>query len=597
MICLVFISLLWSASACSNILVSRGASTDNETHIAYNADSGNLYGSLGHYPAKQHKKGAMREVWDWDGSFYLGEIPEVAETYNVVGNVNEHGLIIGETTFGGLADLDGHDTANNTIDYGSLIWITLQRAKTAREAIATMDHLTQTYGYSSDGESFSIADGNEAWLMEMMSKGRHGKGSVWVASRIPEGYIGSHANQARTRTFSRTDPENVQFSADVVTFAQSIGLYPKDAKPEDFSFSDIYDPIVFGSARLGEARVWNIYELAAPGSMDDYLDYAQGYNLTNRMPLFIKPAKKLSALDVMTLMRSHGEGTWFDNTGTKRADVGAGSGHSSYRWRPLTWASGTGHYVNERTVGTQQTAWNFVASSRGWLPAPIRALMWWAPDDSATALRIPIYGGVTRIPAGFGDRVGQDPNAAVSYAVESDAFNMNMDSAFWVWNLVGNMAYGARGQLAYQRILREIEAMQPRLQAQAQNAEDIYLKEHKKDAKAALETLTKWTETTGQQTIVDWRNFWMTLVSATRDGFTTSASGNKQCVAGSKQYQGCTSRLDPVTKETGYDDAWYARVVADSDNAQHFHVPDDTDLSSSQHQWKLARMEKKRPSV
>jgi dipeptidase len=220
----------------------------------------------------------MREVWDWDGSFYLGSVPEAEHTYNVVGNVNEHGLMIGETTFGGVGDLDGHGTPNNIIDYGSLIWMTLQRARTAREAIQTMDHLAQTYGYASDGESFSVADPTEIWIMEMMSKGKYGRGSVWVASKVPEGSICAHANQARTRTFAQNDPNNVLFSADVVTFAQSVGLYPKNASAAAFDFSAAYDPISFGGARFSDARVWNIFNLAtAPGYMNSWLTYAQGH--------------------------------------------------------------------------------------------------------------------------------------------------------------------------------------------------------------------------------------------------------------------------------------------------------------------------------
>ncbi len=233
-------------SACSNLLVSAGGSL-NGTIVTYNADSTALFGSLGLYPAADHPAGTMRQTWDWDGSFYLGEIPEAPHTYNVVGNVNEMGLIIAETTFGGLPELDGHNHGH-LIDYGSLIWITLQRAKTAREAIALIDDLTAKYGYASDGESFAIADSNEVWLMEIMSKGNE-TGTVWVASRVPEGYMTATANQARTRTFVQNDPANVLFAADVVTFAQSRGLYPHDAPAADFSFADVYDPITFTSAR------------------------------------------------------------------------------------------------------------------------------------------------------------------------------------------------------------------------------------------------------------------------------------------------------------------------------------------------------------
>ena len=341
-----------TARGCTNILVSRGASADNSTQLSYNADSGSLYGSLGHYPAADHPPGALREIWDWDGSFYLGSIPEVSHTYNVVGNANEHGLIIGETTFGGLEALGGAGTGA-IMDYGSLIWVTLQRAKTARAAIAIMDSLCQTYGYASEGESFSIADGEEVWLMELIGKGKE-KGAVWVAQRVPEGYIGSTANQARITTFPRDDPANCLFAKDVVSFAQSHGLFPKDASEASFSFSDTYDPVTFGGVRLGEARVWNIFQPASGGAFGEYLDYAQGKNLSHRMPLFARVAHKLTVNDTMELMRTHFEDTWFDTRGLSRDDVGAGSGNSAYRWRPLQWSSGGKHYVNERTVGVQQ---------------------------------------------------------------------------------------------------------------------------------------------------------------------------------------------------------------------------------------------------
>jgi dipeptidase len=297
----------------------------------------------------------MREIWDWDDSVYLGSIPEANHTFNVIGNINEHGLIIGETTFGGNHTLDGHGSSA-IMDYGSLIWVTLQRAKTAREAIHMMDALCQEYGYESDGESFSVADQNEVWLMELIGKGKE-KGAVWVASRVPEGFVGSTANQARTRQFVQTDPDNVLFAKDVVTFAQSKGLYPKDAPAADFSFCDAYDPLTFTGARLAEARVWNLFrQIGGAEAMDPYLDYAQGTNLTNRMPLFVKAAKKLSVNDTMWNMRTHFENTWFDNEGVVRADVGAGPGNSPYRWRPLTWKIDGDTYVNERTIGVQQVS-------------------------------------------------------------------------------------------------------------------------------------------------------------------------------------------------------------------------------------------------
>ena len=424
---------LRTTEGCTNLLVSSGASDDGSTILAYNADSGELYGSVGHYPARTHGPNATREVWDWDDAVFLGTIPEASKTYNVVGNANEVGLVMGETTFGGVRQLDSHGSGG-IMDYGSLIWIALQRCETCREAIELIDALVQRHGYASDGESFSCVDGKEAWLMELIGKGRFEKGAVWVATRVPDGAVLAHANQARTTTFAMDDPENVMYSPDVVSFARKVGLYPADAEafPDAaFDFSAAYDPVTFSGARHGEARVWDIYRhVAGADAMAPYLEYARGFNLTTRMPLFVYPAatadaatgasgdgglrggssrtsektrakaRKISVSDVMAFMRTRLEDTWFDTRGVHRSDVGAGSGHSAYRWRPLMWhAAGqpegaASTFVNERTVATQQTSWNFVAASRSWLPKPIAAIQWWAPDDSATALRVPIYGRV-----------------------------------------------------------------------------------------------------------------------------------------------------------------------------------------------------------
>eukprot|EP00750_Incisomonas_marina_P012629 INCI17126.2.p1 GENE.INCI17126.2~~INCI17126.2.p1 ORF type:complete len:622 (+),score=107.48 INCI17126.2:144-2009(+) len=559
---------------CTNILVSSGASADGSTQIAYNADAGNLYGSLGHYPAATHASNATRRIWDWDGAFFLGEIPEVEQTYNVVGNVNEHGLIIGETTFGGLASLDGHGSSA-IMDYGSLIWVTLQRAKTAREAIKLMDELCQTYGYASDGESFSIADPNEVWLMELIGKGKE-QGAVWVASKVPEGYIGSTANQARTQTWDWTDTNgtNVMWAPDVVDFAVKKGLYPATAKKEDFSFSDIYDPPTFSGVRLGEARVWNLFTQINDG-MGQYLDYAQGYNLTNRMPLFVKPKSKLSANDTMQLMRTHFEGTWFDNEGIITDDVGAQSGNSPYRWRPLTWTSGGSGYVNERTVGVQQTAWTMLAQSRASMPDPMKALLWFAPDDSSTAVRTPLYGGAAAIPPSFGDPIGQEPGAAVSYGAKGDAFHVSLDSAFWVYNLVANAAYGERYKDVYPLIQERIAQIQgyyfDEVAKMDQEASDLY----KKDPSAAVAAITKFGVESGQAITKAWLEFWMELVARTRDGFTITASKGKLCDVSAPvdQLKGCFSRLDPVATTSGYSDAWYARMIANPANKAKYHVP------------------------
>ena len=567
------LAALSGTHACTNILVSKGASADGSTQIAYNADSGNLFGSLGFYAAADHNNGTMRDVWDWDASTYLGQIPEAAHTFNVVGNANEHGLIIGETTFGGLPQLDGHGSSA-LIDYGSLIWITLQRAKTAREAIALMDHLCQTYGYASDGESFSVADQNEVWLVELIGKGQT-RGAVWVAHKVPEGFIGSTANQARTQAFDWNDSENVLYAEDVCSFAQGQKLYPATSDCKDFSFSDTYDPVTFSGVRLGEARVWNIFNPVTEGGFAQYLDYAKGYNLTNRMPLFAQPTQKLAVNDTMHLMRTHFEGTWFDNSGHDRRDVGAGPGESPYRWRPLGWESGGKSYVNERTVGVQQTGWAFVAQSRSWMPDALAALFWFAPDESSTAVRIPIYGGATAIPPSYADRFGQQPAAATDDAVGGDAYTMSLDSAFWVYNLVANIAYGERYREAYPLIQAEINKYQGRFIAETKALDAKAAALFKSgDEAGAIKLVTDYGVKTGDQMTKDWLGFWMQLFSRFRDGFTVTAPKTPVCDLTQKPsaWKGCTARPVPDAATSGYSDAWYARIVAD-DTQHHYAVP------------------------
>lgn len=427
--------------------------------------------------------------------------------------------------------------------------------------------------------------------MEMIGKGKE-KGAVWVASKVPDGFMCAHANQARTRTFDLGDPENVLYSGDVITFAQDKGYYPVGSKAEDFDFSAVYDAPTFTSVRLGEARVWNIYNKGSSEDMNEYLEYAQGQNLSKRMPLFVKPKAKLSVNDTMELMRSHGEGTWFDNSGTLRADVGSESGNSMYRWRPLVWEVGDQKYVNERTVGTQQTAWNFVAESRSRMPDPLKALMWWAPDDSATALRIPVYGGITKIPPSFGDRYGQDPNSAVSYGVDGDAYTMSMDSAFWIWNLVANMAYGERAQEVYPLVQQRIHTLQDRLFAEVQACDLAASKQFSKDPAGAVNFISNFAQQTGEQATKDWRNFWMYLFARFRDGFSVEAPSRPICTGG--QTSNCTGRPIPETKETGYSEEWYKRVVEDGDNAVHYAVPKSSSRADQAHEdFKLAVMDKR----
>lgn len=333
---------------------------------------------------------------------YLGEIPEAAETYNVVGNVNEHGLIITESTFGGLSELVCTRRVG-LMDYGSLIWVTLQRSRTAREAIAMMGFLVSEYGYASTGESFSIADQNELWYLELIGKGSYEKGAVYVARKVPDGYVTGHANQARITTFPLDDPENCIYSPDVISFARSIGLY--DGSDEDFSFSDTYDPVTFEGARFCEARVWSFFSHVMGAEwMNQYLYYAEGTNLSNRMPLWVKPTMKLSPQDVMQSMRNHYEDTPLDNNGRDFSDIGAAAFYLPIRVSPTVWSSPANKcnkYFNERTIAQAPTGWSIVCQSRPNVPRQMAALLWFGIDDSSTSVHFPLYGGNTVIPQGW----------------------------------------------------------------------------------------------------------------------------------------------------------------------------------------------------
>jgi dipeptidase len=386
-----------TARGCSNLLIPAGSSTDGSTIISYSADSGNLMADVSHWPAADHAPGDVREIYSWDFGTYLGAIAQPAHTYNVVGNTNEFQLTIGETTFGGLDDLNceqglGVCSEQGCIDYGQLIWVTLQRAKTAREAIATLDTLMQTYGYASSGESFSIADPTEVWMMEIIGKGKYAKGTVWVAVRIPDGHVAAHANQARIRTFARDEPDSVLYAEDVVDFARSVGLY--NGSDADFSYSDTYDPVTFEGARFCEARVFTFFQSVADPAvhMEQYLDYVQGYNLSNRMPLYVKAGHKISVNETMWHMRNHFEGTWFD----PRGDVGAQAWHGPNRLgEDLVWDYQDVSYVNERPIGTQYAAWNFVGVQRS---SQKYSVLWFGADDSTFSLHTPFYGAASRVP-------------------------------------------------------------------------------------------------------------------------------------------------------------------------------------------------------
>mgnify|MGYP001030609524 FL=1 len=354
------------AAACTNYLVTPGASMDGSSMISYSADSHVLYGALYHFPARDWQPGTMLKIYEWDTGDYLGEIPQVEHTYNVVGLINEHQLAIGETTWGGRSELRD---STAIIDYGSLMFLALQRAKTAREAIHVMGELVEKYGYYSSGESFSIADPEEVWFMDMIGKGPGNTGAVWVARRIPDGYISAHANQARIRRFPLDDEDDCLYAPDVIDFAREQGYF--EGKDREFSFADAYAPADYGALRFCEARVYAFFNRAAP-SLEMSMDYVKGKPGAEPMPLYIKPDRKLGVHDVMEYMRDHFEGTDFDMT----MDVGAGPYSCPYRWRPLVWEVDSIQYCNERATSTQQTGFSFVTQSRSDLPDPIGGIIW-----------------------------------------------------------------------------------------------------------------------------------------------------------------------------------------------------------------------------
>ena len=511
--------------SCTNFLVTKGATRDGSVLISYSADSHVLYGELYHYPARDYPAGAMLNIYEWDTGKFLGKISQVRHTFNVVGNMNEHQLAIGETTYGGRPELQ--DTTG-IMDYGSLMYIALQRAKTAREAIAVIDQLMTTYGYYSSGESFSLADPNEVWIMEMIGKGPGNKGAVWVARRVPDGYVCGHANQSRITTFPLNDPENCLYSKDVIEFARSKGFFT--GKDEEFSFSDAYAPVDFSGARFCDARVWSGFRKIADG-MDEYSDYAKGENLQNRLPLWVKANRKLGVEDVMDMMRDYYQGTDLDMT----KDVGAGPNKSIVRWRPMTWEVEGKTYLNERAISTQQTGFSFVAQSRGWLPGPVGGILWFGVDDTYSTVYTPMYSGITAVPPSFA--VG---NGAI--------MKFSPDAAFWVFNQVSNLAY-----TRYNYMLPYIQERQKKLEggyfaeiaAIDKQAADLY----KKDPKKAIQLITDYSVKSGEKTVAEWKDLYGFLFARYMDGNVKTYVEGKQ---------------NPAVEQPGYDESWYRQVVEDA---------------------------------
>ncbi|MCH5231305.1 MAG: C69 family dipeptidase [Muribaculaceae bacterium] len=413
----------WIASdACTNLIAGKKATTDGSVMITYAADSHNLYGDLSHTPRAKHAPGEMRKVVEWDTNKPLGEIPQPEETYNVVGNMNEYQVAIGETTWGGHEELLD-TTGNSIIDYGSLIQIALERSKSAREAIKVMTDLVEEFGYASEGESFSIADKDEVWVMDMIGKGAE-KGAVWIAVRIPDDAISGHANEPRIRKVDFNDKDNVLHSPDVISFARKRGYF--NGKDEDFSFADAYSTHDASTRRGCDARVWTYFRRFQPET-DKYFAWCN-YESDEPMPLYVIPERKVSLEEMQASMRDHFEGTPFEMT----SDVGAGPYHVPYRWRPMEFEVDGKKYCMERAIGTQQTGWSFVSQSRDWLPDPVGGVFWFGTDDTNTSVYMPFYCSLTEVP---------------QQLQKGDINTFSMDSNFWMNNWVANQAYNRYDQM------------------------------------------------------------------------------------------------------------------------------------------------------
>lgn len=520
-ICILCIFVNTNAIGCTNFIITKGASADGSVMITYAADSHTRYGYLFFYPSTDNAEGSMLDLFHYETGKYLGQIPDVEHTYSVVGFMNEHQVAIGETTWGGLDSLQRQ--ANALPDYGSLMKIALQRSKTAREAIKVIADLVEKYGYASSGESFSISDKNEAWIMEIIGKGNYEKGAVWVARRIPDGYVSGHANQARITTFTFQkankwdDPMAETFnSPDVISFAKQHGFYKGD--DSRFSFSDVYNPVNFGGARFCDARIWSFFRQINSDIRNNtsYTDYAMGKIrhdktfpdgnqnpagfATNRLPLWVKPDNKISVEHVMGFMRDHYEGTPLD----MRDGVGAGAWHCPYRWRPMEFEIDSTTYVHERAIATQQTGYSFVAQSRSFYPDPIGGIYWFGVDDADGCVYAPMYCGIKEIPSSYAKGNGS-------------MINWSDSSAFWAFSLVNNWAY-----TRYDLIHPEIEAYQLNLESQFIVASDridrLAAEKFKNNPAEALDLITHFSCYEANQLVKKWMDFFHYLFMKYMDG-------------------------------------------------------------------------------
>lgn len=528
-----------NAEACTNLIAGKKATTDGSVMVTYAADSHSLYGMLTHTPAAFHAKGEMRKVSDWDTGKPLGEIPQPSQTYNVVGNMNEFQLAIGESTWGGHEELVD-TTGQSIIDYGSLIQIALERCKTAREAVDLMGDLVNKYGYASSGESFSIADKNEVWVMEMIGKGAE-KGAVWIAVRIPDEAISGHANEPRIRKVNMKDKENVKFSKDVISFARKRGYF--SGKDEDFSFADAYENHVVDTRRGCDARVWSYFRRFAPET-EKYYAWCIGAS-DEPMPLYVIPEKKVSLKDMEWSMRDHFEGTPFSMT----EDIGAGPNHVPYRWRPMSFEVDGKKYCMERAIATQQTGWSFVSQSRNWLPDLVGGILWFGTDDCNTSVYMPFYCGMTQIPTEL---------------APGDINTFSMESNFWMTNWVANQAYNR-----YDLMIDDIRKVQNNLEDAFRNSRASRDKElaemiNAGDISAYRASVNKEGADIAKKATDDYRNLAQYLLVKFMDGNMKKTDKDGNFI---KSEYGL-----PVYPDfPGYDKRYYENIVKET--GDHFLIP------------------------
>lgn len=496
----VFIVNAW---ACTNLIVGKKASADGSVIVSYSADSYGMFGFLCHYPAAINESGVMRDIYEWDTGKYLGQIKEAKQTYNVIGNMNEFQVTIGETTFGGRPELVD---STGIMDYGSLIYVALQRSRTAKEAIKVMTDLVKEYGYYSSGESFTVADPNEAWILEMIGKGPGVKGAVWVAVRIPDDCIAAHANQSRIHKFDMNDKNNCLYSPDVISFAREKGYF--SGMNKDFSFADAYCPLDFSGLRACEARVWSFFNMYNKTIGKAYLSYIEGTS-KEPMPLYIKPDRKISVRDVQQAMRDHYEGTPLDIT----SDPGAGPFKTPYRLSPLTFQVEGEEYFNERPISTQQSGFTFVAQMRSTMPDVIGGVLWFGVDDANMTVFTPVYCNTDRVPDVYAEG-------------EGDCVTFSWNSAFWIYNWVAGMVR-PRYSLMIDDMRQEQKKLEDTYSQAQEGVESVALKMYADDLEKAKDFLTRYTQMTAQAAVNSWKKLGEFLIVRYNDGVVKPVKNGK----------------------------------------------------------------------